>query len=76
MPSQADIFVNIFQNKLRQVALMKDKMKKTQRDENQLEKLRLKFVEQAKMYLGVPYARRYHEPGSKFQEVANKMTTF
>lgn len=52
------------QNKLRQVALMKDEMKKTQRDENQLEKLRLKFVEQAKMYLGVPYARRYHEPGS------------
>lgn len=45
---------------------MKDEMKKTQRDENQLEKLRLKFVEQAKMYLGVPYARRYHEPGSKF----------
>jgi hypothetical protein len=28
-------------------------------------RLRLKFIEQAKSYLGVPYARKYFEPGSK-----------
>lgn len=26
-------------------------------------KLREKFVETAKKYLGVPYAKRYHKPG-------------
>ncbi|XP_019397142.1 PREDICTED: inactive polyglycylase TTLL10 isoform X2 [Crocodylus porosus] len=26
--------------------------------------LRMKFLEQAKCYIGVPYARRYHEPGT------------
>jgi len=30
-----------------------------------MRKLRLKFVEQAKKYLGIPYARKYFEPGSK-----------
>jgi hypothetical protein len=28
-------------------------------------RLRLKFVEQAKRYLGTPYAKKYFEPGSK-----------
>jgi hypothetical protein len=28
-------------------------------------RLRLKFVEQAKRYLGIPYAKKYFEPGSK-----------
>lgn len=27
--------------------------------------LRKKFVEQAKTYFGIPYAKRYHEQGSK-----------
>lgn len=30
-----------------------------------MHRLRLKFVEQAKKYLGVPYARKYFQPGSK-----------
>jgi hypothetical protein len=31
-------------------------------------RLRLKFVEQAKTYLGIPYAKKYFEPGSKQKE--------
>ena len=27
--------------------------------------LRMKFVEQCKQYFGVPYAKKYQEPGSK-----------
>jgi hypothetical protein len=33
-------------------------------------RLRLKFVEQAKQYLGIPYAKKYFEPGSK--KITNK----
>lgn len=47
------------------MALTNERTKRNQRDQGKMEELRLKFVEQAKMYLGVPYARRYHEPGSK-----------
>ena len=48
---------------MRQLALSEKKSKQI-RSEEQLVKLREKFVEQAKTYFGVPYARRYHEPGS------------
>lgn len=34
-------------------------------------RLRLKFVEQAKKYLGVPYARKYFEPGSKIKPITS-----
>jgi hypothetical protein len=30
-----------------------------------MHRLRLKFLEQAKSYLGIPYARKYFQPGSK-----------
>ena len=32
------------------------------------EELRKKFVAQAKKYIGIPYARRYHKPGDKLYD--------
>ncbi|XP_028393801.1 uncharacterized protein LOC114518086 [Dendronephthya gigantea] len=51
-------------NKLKQYAVSEDRSKQNVRTTEQMDQLRKKFVEQAKSYFGVPYARRYHEPGS------------
>jgi hypothetical protein len=32
-------------------------------------RLRLKFVEQAKRYLGIPYAKKYFQPESKKNKI-------
>jgi hypothetical protein len=56
-----------FQDQLRlQNDVAKRKKKKIRRsDPARMHRLRLKFVEQAKKYLGIPYAKKYFEPGSK-----------
>lgn len=41
---------------------MKRKRKKKQRNPQQMQKLRAKFVAQAKKYFGTPYAKRYWTP--------------
>ncbi len=57
----------IIQDEIRlQQRLEITKKKKIRRsDPERMYRLRLKFVEQAKRYLGVPYAKKYFEPGSK-----------
>jgi hypothetical protein len=46
---------------------MEARKKKKSRRSNpkRMHRLRLKFVEQAKRYLGIPYAKKYFQPGSK-----------
>jgi len=44
---------------------LRKKKKSRRSNTKRMHRLRLKFVEQAKQYLGVPYARKYFEPGSK-----------
>ena len=34
-------------------------------DPKRMHNLRMRFVEQCKQYFGVPYAKKYQEPGSK-----------
>eukprot|EP00050_Salpingoeca_kvevrii_P003570 m.227467 g.227467 ORF g.227467 m.227467 type:complete len:733 (-) comp10851_c3_seq2:20-2218(-) len=38
------------------------------RSDAEVDALRAKFLEQALSYQGIPYAQRYHEPGSKFHD--------
>lgn len=41
---------------------MKRKRKKKQRNRQHMQKLRAKFMAQAKKYFGTPYAKRYWTP--------------
>ncbi|CAF2423014.1 unnamed protein product [Rotaria sp. Silwood2] len=43
---------------------LKRKKKIRRSDPGRMYRLRLKFVEQAKRYLGIPYAKKYFEPGT------------
>ncbi|CAF1676940.1 unnamed protein product [Rotaria magnacalcarata] len=47
---------------------LKRKKKIRRSDPARMYKLRLKFVEQAKRYLGIPYAKKYFEPGTSEYE--------
>eukprot|EP00112_Aurelia_sp_Birch-Aquarium-sp1_P013241 Seg2803.3 transcript_id=Seg2803.3/GoldUCD/mRNA.D3Y31 product="hypothetical protein" protein_id=Seg2803.3/GoldUCD/D3Y31 len=49
---------------IRSTKQMLSKPLEEQANSERLVTLRKKFVNQALKYLGVPYARRYHEPGS------------
>ncbi len=51
--------------RLQQQIAIKKKKKLRRSDPERMYRLRLKFVEQAKRYLGIPYAKKYFEPGSK-----------
>ena len=41
------------------------KLTKSDRSQEFKDTLRAKFVETAKKYFGVPYAKRYHQPGDE-----------
>lgn len=64
------MFPSSFQDAIRlQKDLDETTRKKKVRRSNprRMNRLRLKFVEQAKKYLGVPYGKKYFQPGSKRQ---------
>ncbi|CAF0834722.1 unnamed protein product [Rotaria sp. Silwood1] len=50
--------------RLQQRVELKRKKKIRRSDPGRMYRLRLKFVEQAKRYLGIPYAKKYFEPGT------------
>eukprot|EP00118_Oscarella_pearsei_P012767 m.96294 g.96294 ORF g.96294 m.96294 type:complete len:675 (+) comp36906_c0_seq2:68-2092(+) len=52
------------QERIRIALQAKRKEDEMRSDPQKMEKLRKKFLEQAKQYLGVPYAKKFHEPGS------------
>ncbi|XP_072040892.1 LOW QUALITY PROTEIN: uncharacterized protein [Amphiura filiformis] len=52
------------QNVIKQSQMMKERELATMCDSNQMWQLRMKFVEVAKSYFGVPYAKKYHQPGT------------
>ncbi|XP_007905131.1 uncharacterized protein LOC103187438 isoform X2 [Callorhinchus milii] len=54
------------QEKLRNVKSIRVNPHSVQ-NEVQLWELRQKFIEQAKHYIGVPYAKKFHDPGTKLQ---------
>jgi hypothetical protein len=51
--------------RLHQQIEIRRKKKIRRSDPDRMYRLRLKFVEQVKKYLGIPYAKKYFEPGSK-----------
>ncbi|CAF0980088.1 unnamed protein product [Rotaria sordida] len=53
---------------LQQRVELKRKKKICRSDSGRMYRLRLKFVEQAKRYLGIPYAKKYFEPGTSEYE--------
>ena len=58
--------VLISQQQIRSTKQMLSRPLEEQANSERLTALRKKFVTQALKYLGVPYAKRYHEPGSKY----------
>lgn len=58
-------FRNKKMKKMRHRQKIKKKAKINRSLPNFKEKLRQKFIETALTYTGTPYAKRYHEPGSK-----------
>ncbi|OMJ67368.1 hypothetical protein SteCoe_35488 [Stentor coeruleus] len=65
------LFLTFLQERKRQIKYKNVKCK-VQEDIRQSDKyketLRQKFLDKAKSYIGVPYAKRYHEPGTKSYE--------
>ena len=55
----------IAQEKIRMTLQAERKAAERRCDPQQMAELRKKFVEKALQYLGVPYAKKFHEPGSK-----------
>ncbi|XP_071498782.1 uncharacterized protein [Diadema antillarum] len=52
------------QDEIRQEKLVRERELSMKQDPDRMWALRMKFLEQAKKYMGVPYAKRYHAPGS------------
>ena len=50
---------------MRQSELIRERELAGKQDPEWMWALRMKFLEQAKQYFGVPYAKRYHTPGSE-----------
>ncbi|XP_036388617.1 uncharacterized protein ttll10 [Megalops cyprinoides] len=50
--------------KLRVLRLMGEEARKRLRDPEQRWALRMKFLQQVKSYTGIPYSRKYHQPGT------------
>ena len=59
-------YLNFFQGEIQLERRLETKRKKKIRrsDPRRMSRLRLKFLEQAKKYLGVPYAKKYFQSGS------------
>ena len=51
---------------MRLIKEMKEKNLAAMRDPERMWELRMKFLARAKHYYGVPYAKRYHGPDSKY----------
>ncbi|XP_022786949.1 uncharacterized protein LOC111327109 isoform X2 [Stylophora pistillata] len=54
------------QNAIRLSKQVDKETTKWRADPVKMNKLRMKFVEQCKLYFGVPYAKKYQEPGTEF----------
>ena len=68
-PSLQEAFLKFRKEKQianRQAALQKNMKSKKQQSPEEMQVLREKFLAQIKKYMGVPYHRRYHDPGSEF----------
>ncbi|XP_071945729.1 uncharacterized protein [Antedon mediterranea] len=52
------------QKEIRETLLQKQKTLLEKKDPKSMQELRMKFLNQAKKYFGVPYAKRYHPPES------------
>ena len=55
------------QNAIRLSKQVDEETVKWRVDPVRMNNLRMKFVEQCKLYFGVPYAKKYQEPGCKIQ---------
>ncbi|XP_033113737.1 uncharacterized protein LOC117114242 [Anneissia japonica] len=58
-------FRKIRQKEIRANLLLKEKTLLAKKDLKSMQELRMKFLDQAKKYFGVPYAKKYHPPGSE-----------
>ncbi|XP_041130153.1 protein polyglycylase TTLL10-like isoform X2 [Polyodon spathula] len=56
-----------FKKRLKKLKQMKVNVQRRLQDPDRRWELRMKFLQQAKSYIGVPYHKRYHQPGSKQQ---------
>ncbi|XP_058858288.1 protein polyglycylase TTLL10-like isoform X2 [Acipenser ruthenus] len=57
-------FKQMHQKNLKKLKQMKVKVQQRLQDPDQRWELRMKFLQQAKSYIGMPYHKRYHPPGS------------
>ena len=55
----------MFQNAIRLSKQVSKEAIKWRADPVRMNNLRMNFVEQCKQYFGVPYAKKYQQPGSK-----------
>ncbi|XP_041130471.1 uncharacterized protein LOC121329145 [Polyodon spathula] len=57
-------FRQMHQKRLKKLKQMKVNVQRRLQDPDRRWELRMKFLQQAKSYIGVPYHKRYHQPGS------------
>ncbi|MGH0125570.1 UNVERIFIED_CONTAM: hypothetical protein FKN15_023162 [Acipenser sinensis] len=58
------LFDSVIKKNLKKLKQMKVKVQQRLQDPDQRLVLRMKFLQQAKSYIGMPYHKRYHPPGS------------